>query len=418
MSLSISKKVLLLILSLFFIWKGLIPSVTSINSDFPNYYLASKLYLDGEDLTKFYDNDWFEKKAKENGIEYAKFNPFPPITIFLMTPIANFSPIVAKRLWAIFNLLILILLIRSIRVLTSWSWTYCGILVLATGFGLINNFYLGQFYLVLTYLMFLIYELHKKGKHTLAGLLLSLSILIKYFPIVYFIGYCTTKNRKIIYTTIGSSVILGAISVWFIGLPTIGFYLSKVLLPHLNGEIKGQAVTSISFQSFPSLFSNLFHSSLAVTIATQVVNLSVLITTAYLLFSIKKHELSTNYTLSVLGFAALLLLPASASYHFVLLIFPFVLFLYQYQKDQPSANLYPILGIYAAIGYFNIGFTKFLWETTNPLLKVLCYPRLGMLLIVFIYVCRTLIHLVNNMKSNNSINEMAKQGLSSNQLYK
>jgi hypothetical protein len=400
---TVSQKILLLILSLFFIWKGLIPSVSKVHSDFPNYYLASKLYLEGEDLTKFYDNDWFGEQGKKHDLEYVKFNPFPPITIFLMTPVASFSPIVAKRIWIAINLIILLLLIRSIQSITNWRWEYCGIIVLSTGFSLINSFYLGQFYLILTYLIFLIYSLHKRDKNNLAGALLSFSILIKYFPLVYLIGYLLNKEKKIVYKTLVSGSILGAISILLIGFPTISFYLSKVLLPHLNGEIAGQAANSIPFQSFHSLFSNLFNSSHTVSIATLFVNLSILSITAYFIFIIKKFRLNTNYTLSILGFSGLLLLPASASYHFLLLIFPTVLFLYQYQEDKPNKSVYPFLIIYMAIGYLNIGFTKFLWETTNPILKILCYPRLLLMLILFVYVGYILIDLTSNMKRNKTI---------------
>jgi hypothetical protein len=85
---------LLIIFGGFNFWYGIIPAWNNINSDFPNYYTASRLLIEGKDLSKIYDDEWFNQQIKNYGInERGKFSPFPPPTIFVMVPFAVFDPL-------------------------------------------------------------------------------------------------------------------------------------------------------------------------------------------------------------------------------------------------------------------------------------------------------------------------------------
>ncbi len=75
-------------------YAGIVPGWKNVESDFPNYYTASRIIIEGRDIDKLYDDQWFNSRIKEYGIEQqGKFSPFPPVTAFLMIPLVVFEPL-------------------------------------------------------------------------------------------------------------------------------------------------------------------------------------------------------------------------------------------------------------------------------------------------------------------------------------
>ena len=52
------ESLLLVVLVIIFIWKGFRPSWSSLDTDFPNYYLVARSYSRGYPLKKLYDWTW------------------------------------------------------------------------------------------------------------------------------------------------------------------------------------------------------------------------------------------------------------------------------------------------------------------------------------------------------------------------
>jgi hypothetical protein len=319
----------------------------------------------------------------------------------MMVPLASFTPLVAKKIWTLINVGVLFLLVLLIQKITDWKLEYCGLMVLLTGFNLINNFYLGQFYLILTYLIFLAFYLEREEKEVWAGLVFSLGILFKYFPIIYLLGYLLEGKKKVVALTMLSVALVGFLMLYFIGFSIVPLFLNEVLIPHLNGSIAGQPSNSVAFQSFNSLYLNLFSSTSLVRAFTGTTYMLVVLMTGYIIVKIKRRKWHFNYILSVLGFAALMILPASASYHFVLLLFPTVLFLVQFQKDNSKWNPVILIILFSGVGLFNISFTHAFWDSKMGILKVLSFPRLGLVTLLFSYVMWELIKMKNIVKPNN-----------------
>ena len=95
----------LTIVLLVILFKGIIPGWNNQTGDFNNYYTAAALVMEGKEIEQFYDNTWFSKEAHDMGISNgAKFAPFPPLTAFIMTPIASFNHDTARWIWLIINL--------------------------------------------------------------------------------------------------------------------------------------------------------------------------------------------------------------------------------------------------------------------------------------------------------------------------
>ncbi len=83
-----------------------------MHSDFANYYVSAKMVLEKDSLDRLYDNEWFQQKIVTHGINtLGKFAPFPPVTAWMMLPLANFNPITAQRIFLSINLIFLIVCI-------------------------------------------------------------------------------------------------------------------------------------------------------------------------------------------------------------------------------------------------------------------------------------------------------------------
>lgn len=404
-------RVLLISLSVVLLWKGIVPGFQEVQSDFPNYYVSSKLLLEGNHVSKFYDDEWFLTEANNINLPFAKFSPFPPPTAVLMVPLARFSPLVAKQIWTIFNLFVLIGLIWNIYKVTDWKIEYCGLIVLLTGFGLINNFYLGQFYLILTFLIFLGYHFANQNKKLWAGLFFAVGVIFKYFPIVYLIGYLVNGKNKLVAYAIALGLMLAIGMFTIIGFETIPVFVNQALIPHLNGAISGQDPSSIAFQSYSSFFLNIFKSEILAKSSSWLIYLMVLSSTIYAIFIIKRNKWHNNYVLAVIGFGAMVILPASASYHFLLLIFPTVLFVHQFKLDNEGWSSKYLMLIYTGVGFINAGFTKSFWSSDSIILKIVSYPRLWLITALFVYVIFSLFQMRKRVKTR-IINSFEKYEIS------
>jgi len=138
----------------------LIPAWNSIVTDFPNYYTAAWAVRHGDPLSDLYDPVWFEREKHHAGIERpaALFNYFPPINALVMWPLANLSPIGAKRAWTVLNMVALGAVILLTVKATGIGFLPAMAIALLGGDALGNNLAYGQFYIVLTLLLLALLE--------------------------------------------------------------------------------------------------------------------------------------------------------------------------------------------------------------------------------------------------------------------
>jgi len=92
-----------------FAWKAFIPAWRSLNSDFPNYYLAARLYRQGYPIERVYDWVWFQRQKDHAGVErpHVSFDPNPPTCVLPVLPLSSLPPLAAKRCWLLVNLALL-----------------------------------------------------------------------------------------------------------------------------------------------------------------------------------------------------------------------------------------------------------------------------------------------------------------------
>lgn len=326
---------LLLILSLFPFVYGIIPGWKKMQSDFPNYYVSANLIANGKAVDSLYRADWFQNQIYSHGIsEQGKFSPFPPPTALILTPIAGFDALSAKRIWLVFNILLLLPIVLLLHRISGLSISGSLILLLSCGVGLVNNFMLGQMYLLLLFILLSAYFFLLRGNAGSTGLLLGGGIAVKYFPLVFVPTLIAEKRWKSLASTAVMIALIHSVCMGIMGLQVYKEYILDVLFQHLNGNLSGQSSWSASFQSWNSLGHQLFlshdvfnpkplmNSLVCFYFVKYGIPLLVGIFTARLFFLYKKQVDFIEASLAMVSVAVLLCSPAGATYHGILLLFP------------------------------------------------------------------------------------------------
>jgi hypothetical protein len=77
---------LLLFVALTFVLaaRGIVPALSKVDTDFPNYFTAAKIEADGGNADRLYDNGWFQDQMRRYQIGKASEGAFSPFHHFLI----------------------------------------------------------------------------------------------------------------------------------------------------------------------------------------------------------------------------------------------------------------------------------------------------------------------------------------------
>jgi hypothetical protein len=392
---------LLTVLSIFHFYYGIIPAWTRINSDFPNYYVSSKLLLEGKEFENIYDDEWFQQKINEYGIsEPGKFSPFPPPTAFIMIPIASISPLAAKRAYIIINLIALFFIVYLLKKISGFSFIGSFNIILLSGAALVNNFLFGQFYLILLLLILLGYLNLIKNNETSAGISWGIGAAVKYYPLIYLPILFFKKRWETLISFTTTVIFINLAALIFFGAEAYVFFFKKVLLSHFNGELSSQSEYAVQFQSWNSFLRNLFAYDSAENTSPLISSLFLfnfsrviiyLFFTAAAFFVLNRLKVSREFipaAVIVLSLLVFVLSPASATYHLLLMILPVVLLLKHSGKNNKFSSA--IILLYILIGFLPFFINK-MGSSNFPLF--LKYYRLWLEVILFFISIRFLLKL-------------------------
>lgn len=333
----------------FQLYFGIIPGLTSTQSDFPNYYVSARLLFEKNKEVKLYDNDWFQDQIDLNGIDAkGKFSPFPPPTAFILAPLAGMNPLTAKRIWLFINLVLIFFCAVLIRKISAINFRDSLLLILCSGIALANTLMLGQVYILLLLSMLLSYYLLKNKNDLSPGLLLGAGIAIKYFPVIYMPSLLYERRWKTITAIILTIFLSNLAALLIFGLNTYKDFFDTVFFQHLNGKLEGQSPWSFAFQSWNALAHNLFkfhpienpeplfNSVIFFNVFKYGIQFSILAFSLSIFNKLRRqtHFFETAIILS--SVTVLFLTPAGATYHNLLLLLPITLFIKMINSSDPK----------------------------------------------------------------------------------
>ena len=228
------------ILSGLFLYLAFIPSLNKVNTDFPNYYVSSNMYLDGKDMKTAYDNVEFNRQLLLYGIndQIVSYIPYPPLTALLMLPIAKLSPLDAKSAWNLFSLVLLAGCILILSKIAELNFFKTGVIFFLSGFALANNFMFGQVYLLVLFFLLLSMYFMKQENDVISALFLALSIVLKFYTIFFIFLFIFKKRYRLLTYTIVLSLLIYIPVVLLTGFE-LNYFYSTTIMPRLGEACVG-----------------------------------------------------------------------------------------------------------------------------------------------------------------------------------
>jgi len=387
---------LLIALVTFEFARGVMPALSRIDTDFPNYLTAAKIVADRRNPDQLYDDAWFRAQMRGYGMNTrSSFNPFPPPTALVLVPLAGLQPLAALRVMTAVNVLCLIGAAFLLAEVLAWRVVEAGVFVLLSGDAIISGLRFGQIYIVISTLFILGYYAYLKGRPWLAGVCFGLFAPVKYLPVIYPAYLASRKQWKVAIGALLTMLAVALTSVAVLGWNIHETFLRSVLGNHLIAHLGQQDPFTTAFQSFDSLFRRLFvldptlnpqpfwPSHLALIVATALTKAVVVLAAAAALFQLARgtKDAAVAPSLGILGLLVMLVAPATATYHFTLLWLPVGLLVNYLISQGARPAAYFVLGTYALIGFCPYKYT-YPFEGRGGL-TVLAYPRLLLLAAMF-----------------------------------
>ena len=220
------------------VWLYIVPAWNAIVTDFPNYYVSAWAVRHGEPLTELYDPLWFDLEKHRAGIERpaALFNYFPPMNALIMWPLADLSPITAKRAFTVVNLIALIGIVHLTSRSSGLKWEVAALVALLGGDALGNNFTYGQFYIVLAFLMLLSVALSKRYP-AIAGFSAAVGAMTKIFPGFLLLYFAIRREYRALMWSVLALALLAGLGFIALGWEPHRTYLIEVFARSMRGEV-------------------------------------------------------------------------------------------------------------------------------------------------------------------------------------
>jgi hypothetical protein len=228
--------------------------------DFTQYYISSRMVLDGEAHNIYRTDGYYQSKALSYGavtdVGGTMTNAYPPFVAFCLIPFALFP----------FRVSLLVFTITSFLALAAGVWaffanaddssrrdlTLAGLLIAFSFFPVYYSFYMGQVNVMLFLFIALVLYYSRRGQPWRAGFFTALATLFKIFPVVLVVYFAVKRQFKAATAAMVFTVVLGTASLSVCGPSLYRDYLFAVL-PH---QTQGGAF--FRNQGFPGLFARLF----------------------------------------------------------------------------------------------------------------------------------------------------------------
>ena len=346
---------------------------------FASYYTASRLLLEGENVSDFYNDNWFSSRVNEYapGV-YEIYNVNMPTTAFLFLPLAFFDHNNARICWSIFNLiLLLITLIYLINKLKFKSiWTPLTIISFLCFQPLYVNFAYGQVYILIFCLLVFAWFAYKSRSDELLGFLLGLVFILKTAGIFLILLLLLKKKWRSLIWSLSTAVLLV-----FACLPGAGLDAWYSYFGRLVNYSSHPSLSVTAYQTIHSFFLHftaydvkwnkepLFNLPILGNMLSVIFSLVVLIFTSIKTIKFNKKD----FTFGAFIIAGIVISPASLDYHYVLILIPVVIIL-NWLKQNPSKIFWIMFIIfYLLIALFLPYISP---KITGGLWAVFAYPKL------------------------------------------
>ena len=237
---------------------GFLPAWRTMNTDFPNYYVAAAIHRQGISLDRAYEWRWFQRQKDYLQVDQSLvgFAPHPPMVALPMLPLAGLPSLEAKRVWLVLNLGFLAAVVWILRRVTELGWQRLLLLTFLCVLPLRENFLFGQYYVVILLLLCIAYHAACRGRRFTSGVVLAAAASLKIFPVFFLILFLGKRNWRAAAGMVAGGAVLAATSILIFGWSVHKVYLLEVLPRALHGDLVGPYV--LQWNSFTALCHRFF----------------------------------------------------------------------------------------------------------------------------------------------------------------
>jgi hypothetical protein len=334
----------------------------TLNTDFPNYYLAAKLTREGVDPSRAYEWIWLQREKDHRAIDQRVVGlvPITPFSTLAIWPLTGMAPLAAKHAWLIFNLLLLFPIAWLMRAVSGLSLLQIGCLF-GMCFPLQRNLLYGQYYIVLLGILTAACWAAQRHRNYLAGSLVALGVAVKIFPVILTLHFIRKKNWAAVFACVLTGILCVLVSVWIFGWSLHRTYLLQVLPWTMRGEVLDPY--NLGSSSLSTLLHRLFvfepqwnahpalHAPWLLAIVHPALQLALLVPALLWIDSRVSSPARISLEWSALLLATLTFTPLPASYHFTVLILPVAVLCGQLKQERRWVSLVVVVGLFLAVGY-------------------------------------------------------------------
>ncbi len=380
---------IILVIILVYLTAFSIKWIPKITHGFTSYYTFSSLMLEGDDLTNAYNDDYFNSKVKEKGIEVSDILASNiPTNSFALAPFVWLGPKTARIVWSLFSIVLfffsLYILFETYGISIKNNKGLIILILLLLWRPLYENIVLGQLYCLLLFLFSLTLLGMYKNKKIYSSLALSFVFLLKGYGVVNLIWLAVKRKWKELAFTL-AFILIGVLLSMFV----IGFDVWETYLIDASSKLgKLSSMGHTAYQTVNSLLMHLFiydEKWLPHPVMNLPVNIvfifSLLVNLSIILYVISGKTQSPGQI--VLSFSAaiaagVVTAPVAEEYHYMLFI-PLYIGLsdYFYNKfiDKKRFGLQEILFLTAVLIMILPLNYKALQDSVFPI-YLLAYPKL------------------------------------------
>lgn len=363
---------------LFFIY-SVIDNADKPTHGFATYYTSSHLLMEGKDVSKFYDEEWFSKNVKRfTPRVFEIYHVNMPTTSLLVLALAKFDYSTARIIWLIINVFLLFSSIYFLILkLGIEEFLLPLIIILTFTFQpLYANIFYAQAYILIFYLLIAAWYAYTAGNEKILGITLGLMFVLKTAGLLLLLLLLLQKRWKGLFFAFVTIFSIAIISLPWIGIEAWQTYVDKIISFTSNPSL---SVTA--YQTIHSIFHHLFEFDLqwnpkpavnfplAGTILSIISVTIILIVSSY--FALRKNKSEIVFSMFVT--AGIIISPASLDYHYVLLLLP-VIIIINYFRNGAAKKVWILLVIFIAMVAIDLPYTSY--RLTEGLLAIFAYPKL------------------------------------------
>lgn len=367
-----------IILAVYFIFFVVTNASRSTNG-FLAYYTASKLLAEGEDVSRFYDDDWFSSNVKRFVPEvYEIYNVNMPTTSLIMLPLAKFDYSTARIIWTIFNFIILFVAVLFLIQKFNYKefWVPLILILFLSYHPLYVNFLLGQAYILIFCLLIVAWYAYVSENEKLLGVAIGLIFILKSTSFIFWLFLLMQRRWRSLVWGFATMLIIIILS-----LPWIGFDAWQTYAGKIKDFVSNPSLSVSAYQTIHSFFHHLttfnkewnpeplFNLPL---LGNLISIFSVLIiATISSLIAFKQNK--SKMTFGIFVIAGLIISPVSLDYHYTILLLP-ILMLVSWIRNNPSILLRILLLIFVALIAADTPYSS--PRISGGGLAILAYPKL------------------------------------------